>query len=277
MPRIRNVKPDIFVDDDLCGQCSFPARWLYVALFCQADKAGRLEDRPAKIKMTCLPYDDVDVEALLSELARGRFIVRYQANQHNYIQIRTWAKHQRPHHTETESVIPSPTVTCENNGYQTVTGTLERGENPLGKEKGKDLGKEKETENVDALKRDPQTGYVVGSAQARPSSRQGLMSGAPASSAFSCAAFSVPGFLHRELCGKLSTAGVDNPDASLKAWYGRLRDEQQGQETPSDNLKWIRSKFDAWRGVSSRHATNRTADNDAEAEKFLSRLMGGVA
>lgn len=82
-----------------------------------ADKAGRLEDRPLRIKAEIFPYDSVDIEKGLCVLAQPKpsskqpFINRYQANGQRYIQIVNWPKHQRPHHTEAESKIPSPPLT----------------------------------------------------------------------------------------------------------------------------------------------------------------------
>lgn len=141
MARIRTVKPEMFVDDVLCA---LPAviRWIFVGLFCQADKAGRLEDRPERIRATVAPYDKrVDVDAALSVLHAHKFIVRYEMDGHRYIQIRTWDKHQRPHHTEPESIIPA--CAPSDNGANTVAQPLSDGEKTLGKEgKGKEIGME---------------------------------------------------------------------------------------------------------------------------------------
>lgn len=49
MPRIRQVKPEFYLDDEL-AQCSRDARLLFPGLWILADRAGRLENRPAKIK-----------------------------------------------------------------------------------------------------------------------------------------------------------------------------------------------------------------------------------
>ena len=112
--RARNIKPGFF-ENDLLVELPFEFRLLFIGLWTMADKSGRLEDRPKKIKMCVFPADDVDVNRGLTELNRYGFINRYEAVGVQYIQIVNWEKHQRPHHTEKESVIPP----C-NNGEITV-------------------------------------------------------------------------------------------------------------------------------------------------------------
>lgn len=105
------MKPDFFKDEDL-GRLPFEARLLFAGLWGLADKAGRLEDRPIRIKAEIFPYDNVDIEKCLSLLSttktygNGPFIHRYDADGRNYIQISSWNRHQKPHHTEKESEIP---------------------------------------------------------------------------------------------------------------------------------------------------------------------------
>lgn len=93
MARTRNVKPGIMVNEDL-AECSAAARLLWVYLFMLADREGRLEDRPKRIKAQALPYDDVDVDALLTELAEAGFVIRYTADQNRYLQIPNFTEHQ---------------------------------------------------------------------------------------------------------------------------------------------------------------------------------------
>jgi len=55
-----------------------------------------------------LPFDAVEVEPLLKELAGRGFILRYQVEGRSLIQIVNFLKHQNPHHREAESDLPSP-------------------------------------------------------------------------------------------------------------------------------------------------------------------------
>ena len=107
MPRTRNVKPGLFKNDVL-AECSFSTRYLFVGLWTLADRDGRLEDRPRKIKMELLPADDVDVDAALDDLAARGFIQRYEIGGCQYIQVVKFDKHQTPHKQEAASTIPAP-------------------------------------------------------------------------------------------------------------------------------------------------------------------------
>jgi hypothetical protein len=107
MARARIIKPGFFKNENLV-ECSFGARLLFAGLWTLADRAGRLEDRPKKIKMEIFPCDDVDCDSLLKELCAHKFIKRYQVDGNKYIQIIAFCAHQKPHKNEVESVIPSP-------------------------------------------------------------------------------------------------------------------------------------------------------------------------
>jgi hypothetical protein len=110
MARIRQIKPEFYLDDEL-ARCSIRARFMFPGLWCLADRAGRLEDRPARIKAQIFPYDDnitvEDVEVLLDSLAE-HFILRYSVAGKHYIQIRNFARHQHIHIKESPSQIPPP-------------------------------------------------------------------------------------------------------------------------------------------------------------------------
>ena len=107
MARARNIKPRFFMNEDL-AECEPLARLLFAGLWCIADREGRLEDRPKRIKIETLPYDDCDVDELLNELQEHGFILRYEASGNNYIQIVNFKKHQNPHIKESKSTIPPP-------------------------------------------------------------------------------------------------------------------------------------------------------------------------
>lgn len=107
MSRARNIKPGFF-KNDLLAECSPLARILFVGLWCEADREGRLEDRVKRIKAECLPYDDCDVSVLLDELDARGFICRYEAAGSRYIAIPEFTKHQNPHCKEQASSIPAP-------------------------------------------------------------------------------------------------------------------------------------------------------------------------
>lgn len=113
MARIRYLKPDFFTDEDV-GKLPFHVRLFYQGLWVLADKEGRIEDRPQKLKISIFPYDDINAEECLQELTNVKqysgqpFIHRYTCDGQRYIQIINWHKHQKPHHTEKDSNIPAP-------------------------------------------------------------------------------------------------------------------------------------------------------------------------
>ena len=103
--RSRYIKPGFFTSEQL-SECSPFARILFEGLWCYADRRGRLEDRPKKIKVAILPYDNVEIEELLGELVVNELIIRYEAEGKRYIWIPNFLLHQRPHYNEEDSVIP---------------------------------------------------------------------------------------------------------------------------------------------------------------------------
>lgn len=107
MARARNIKPGFFKNEDLL-ECSMAARLLAPGLWMLADREGRLEDRPKRIKLEIFPCDDVDINPLLDELARVKHLIRYVQGEKSYIQITKFTEHQHPHRNEVKSVIPGP-------------------------------------------------------------------------------------------------------------------------------------------------------------------------
>ncbi len=107
MARARNIKPGFFSNEDL-AECSFEARLCFAGLWTLADRDGRLEDRPKRIKGELFRYDSVEVEPMLVELAHYGFILRYQVDGVSVIQVIEFMKHQNPHHREADSALPPP-------------------------------------------------------------------------------------------------------------------------------------------------------------------------
>jgi hypothetical protein len=106
MPRKRTIAPGFFSNEDL-AECTPLARLLFAGLWCWADREGRLEDRPRRLRAEILPYDTTaDGEALLGELAKRGFIERYEVGGVRVIQVVAFGEHQDPHPKETASVLP---------------------------------------------------------------------------------------------------------------------------------------------------------------------------
>ena len=110
MARARNIKPGFF-DNEILGELPALTRLLFIGLWCLADREGRLQDRPKRIKKELLGYDDVTsdgVDAMLQQLCENGFIQRYEVDGDRYIQVTNFVKHQNPHCKEQESMIPAP-------------------------------------------------------------------------------------------------------------------------------------------------------------------------
>jgi hypothetical protein len=107
MSRSRNIKPGFF-KNDLLAELPFEFRILFQGLWCEADREGRLLDRPKRLKAEIFPYDDVEVGKGLNMLDGFGFIQRYSVAGVGYIQITNFTKHQNPHKKEAPSEIPGP-------------------------------------------------------------------------------------------------------------------------------------------------------------------------
>lgn len=109
MARARNIKPGFFKNEQLV-ELSFECRLLFAGLWTLADREGRLEDRPKRIKMEIFPADSVDVDECLTQLHMAGLILRYTVDDARYIAIPQFLKHQNPHHREAASEIPRPPI-----------------------------------------------------------------------------------------------------------------------------------------------------------------------
>ena len=106
MARIRSIKPTFWTNEDLAELGPWH-RLCFIGLWNHADREGRLEDRPRRLKAAIFPFDEQDMNALLDGLASRGFIARYTADGAAYIQVVNFLKHQRPKNDEHASVIPA--------------------------------------------------------------------------------------------------------------------------------------------------------------------------
>lgn len=111
MGRIRTVKPEFFLHDDLYRlelETGLPVRIAYVGLWTQADREGRFKWKPLPLKAAILPYDNVDFEALLCALAEWGFVECYTDEHKLYGRIPSFHDHQSVNQREAESKLPDP-------------------------------------------------------------------------------------------------------------------------------------------------------------------------
>jgi hypothetical protein len=108
MARARNIKPALF-KNEILGVADPLLTILFENLWCLADREGRMEDRPLRIKAETFPYrEGLDVNGYLTELEHMGFIERYLVDGAALIQIINFKKHQTPHNTEKPSELPAP-------------------------------------------------------------------------------------------------------------------------------------------------------------------------
>lgn len=106
MARIRTIKPEFFTSEDIVSLTPL-ARVFYIALWCEADREGRLDWKPGTLKMRYLPGDNCDVAELAGELIDAGLIVLYEASGKKYAEIPTFKTHQVINNRESESTRPA--------------------------------------------------------------------------------------------------------------------------------------------------------------------------
>lgn len=104
MARIRTIKPEFFTSEDIVSLTPM-ARLLYIALWCEADKEGRLLWKPKTFKMRYFPADPCDIELMCQELIDGGMVKLYGEG---YAYIPRFAVHQHLNPRETASQLPDP-------------------------------------------------------------------------------------------------------------------------------------------------------------------------
>lgn len=103
MARARNIKPALFLNDDLAENNCALGRLLFIGLWTIADYKGDLEWRAGRVKTELLPYDDCDIKKLAINLDKSGFVRFYSDGEKIYLNITNFVKHQNPHKNERES------------------------------------------------------------------------------------------------------------------------------------------------------------------------------
>lgn len=106
MARIRTIKPEFFTSEDIASLTPL-ARLLYIALWCEADREGRLDWKPGTFKLRYFPADNCDISELASELIERKLVIIYHADGNVYAEIPTFKTHQVINNRESESTRPA--------------------------------------------------------------------------------------------------------------------------------------------------------------------------
>jgi hypothetical protein len=269
MARIRTIKPETFDDPDLC-ELPMEARWLFVGLWCQADKAGRLEDDPRRLQARILPFDrDLDCDNILSRLS-PKFITRYVVDGRRYIQVNNFPEHQHPHPRETDSLLPPPPAVeavksrdepCNSTAEPGKAGTsrAESGSGNGSLDSGSGCGK------VAAVPAAPAPVKPVTKPLGYKPRIDVTWPGRPP----------VPSALHAEFIDKL---GGDREAAhrSLIAWYPEAAAAWEGKPIGDDDWAFWRHRLREKLGT-TRSPPTKTAGNRAALEQAIAVVRQGHA
>lgn len=104
MARIRTIKPEFFTSEDIVG-LSPMARLLYIAIWCEADREGRMQWKPRTFKLRYFPADNCDIDALAREIIASGLVIPYGEG---LAYIPSFSKHQHVNPRESASTLPTP-------------------------------------------------------------------------------------------------------------------------------------------------------------------------
>ena len=104
MARIRTIKPEFFTSEDILDLSPL-ARLLYIGIWCEADREGRLAWKPKTLKTRYLPVDNADVHELCRELTERGLVIPYGDG---FAYIPSFLKHQHINPREAKSLFPDP-------------------------------------------------------------------------------------------------------------------------------------------------------------------------
>lgn len=111
MARIRTIKPDFFRHEELYEaekSSGLPLRIAFAGLWTVADREGRFRWKPSQIKLDVLPFDSIDMTAVLDQLREHGFIQKYSVLDEEYGLIPSFKIHQVINSREAQSRLPGP-------------------------------------------------------------------------------------------------------------------------------------------------------------------------
>lgn len=121
MARIRTIKPEFFTSEDIVSLSPL-ARLLYIACWCEADRAGRMEWKPGTMKLRYFPGDSCDMSALCRELTDRGLVVVYEVDHREYAEIPSFERHQIINNRESPSHLPARVGHASGTREPRVTG-----------------------------------------------------------------------------------------------------------------------------------------------------------
>lgn len=158
MPRIRTIKPDFFMSEDIVTLDPL-SRLLYIGLWCYVDRDGYMEYRPFSLKIQIMPCEQDQFDACIDALLNRNLVKIYEIDAKKYLFIPTFTEHQNINQREASSNIKNIVVksidcevTCRNMHARAImcktipTSARIAGKERKGRErKGKEYNNNKKT------------------------------------------------------------------------------------------------------------------------------------
>lgn len=127
--RIRNIKPGFWTNEHL-STLPHSQRLFFIGLWMVADRSGRLEDRPERLRVQIFPYElRFDARSALDALVAAGFLIRYEVDGSKLLEIPNFEKHQYINNRERESELPGldqgkvSTITTDKDSGQQIRTT----------------------------------------------------------------------------------------------------------------------------------------------------------
>lgn len=109
MARIRTIKPEFFSHEAIFDaelESGLPLRIAFVGLWTLCDREGRFKWEPRRLKLGCLPYDELDFARVLDALVTRGFVVKYTVAGVQYGCVPGLTEHQVFNPRESASKLP---------------------------------------------------------------------------------------------------------------------------------------------------------------------------
>lgn len=106
MARIRTIKPEFFTSSDII-ELKPIERLVFVSLWCEADREGRLKWNPRTLKFRYFPADNCDIEDIGKRLIELGLISIYTVDGKEYAEVCNFHVHQVINNRESDSLLPS--------------------------------------------------------------------------------------------------------------------------------------------------------------------------
>lgn len=123
MARIRSVHPGLFTDEAFMAASPY-ARLLAIGLWTECWDDGVFEWKPLTLKARIFPVDNIDVEALLAELASLNVIREFSAGGRKHGAVRNFTLFQRPKKPNSSGLLPA--------AFRTYVGLTDTSSEPEG-------------------------------------------------------------------------------------------------------------------------------------------------